>query len=57
MSERPEYTKTLFDRHRPTAWEFVRALGYGVMVFAITVAAISLRVGFQWWTIPIGVGA
>ena len=57
MLERPEYTKTLFDRHRPTAWEFVRALGYGVMVFAITVAAISLRVGFQWWTIPIGVGA
>jgi len=57
MSEGPEYKRTLFDRHGPAALDHIRAWAYGAMVFGLTVAAITLRVGFHWWTIPIGLAA
>jgi len=41
--ERPdEYKTTLFDRHGAAASDIVRAWGYGLMVFGITMGGISL---------------
>jgi len=54
MAERAEYKRTLFDRHGPVAADYLRVLAYGAMVFGITVAAFTLRAGFKWWTIPVG---
>jgi tetratricopeptide (TPR) repeat protein len=53
----PKYKPTLFDRHGPAAFDYLRAWAYGVMVFGLTVAVITLRVGFHWWTIPVGLAA
>ena len=57
MAERAEYKRTLFDRHGPAAWDYIRAWAYGAMVFGLVVAAFTLRVGFKWWTIPVGLAA
>lgn len=53
MADAPEYKRTLFDRHGPAALDYIRAWAYGAMVFGLTVAAITLRLGFRWWTIPV----
>jgi tetratricopeptide (TPR) repeat protein len=57
MAEDAEYNRTLFDRHGPAALDYIRAWAYGAMVFGIVVAAFTLRVGFMWWTIPVGLAA
>ncbi|HEX8946371.1 MAG TPA: tetratricopeptide repeat protein [Gemmatimonadaceae bacterium] len=57
MADRPEYKRTLVDRHGPAALDYVRAWAYGAMVSGITVAAFALRVGFKWWTIPVALCA
>jgi len=41
VGEQPEYKTTLFDRHGAAAGDIVRAWGYGLMVFGITMGAIS----------------
>ena len=57
MGEGGEYKRTLFDRHGPAALDYIRVWAYGAMVFGIVVAAFTLRVGFKWWTIPVGFAA
>jgi tetratricopeptide (TPR) repeat protein len=57
MAENAEYNRTLFDRHGPAAFDYIRAWAYGGMVFGLVVAAFTLRVGFAWWTIPVGLAA
>src|SRR5256885_16261616 len=57
IAERAEYKTTLFDRYGPAASDYMRAWAYGGMVFGLTVAAITLRIGFHWWTVPVGVAA
>jgi tetratricopeptide (TPR) repeat protein len=57
MAERPEYKRTLFDRHGAAASDYLRAWAYGGMVFGLTVAAFTLRAGFHWWTIPVALAA
>jgi hypothetical protein len=57
MSERAEYELTLFDRHGPAALDYIRAWSYGAMVFGLTVAVFTVRAGFKWWTIPVGLVA
>lgn len=54
-TKRAEYKPTLFDRHGPAAWDFMRALSYGAMVVVLVVAAFALRMGWRWWTIPVGI--
>lgn len=54
MTTKREYKRTLFDRHGPAASDYLRAWGYGFTVFGLTSAALMLRVGFRWWTIPMG---
>jgi tetratricopeptide (TPR) repeat protein len=54
MGEEAEYNPTLFDRHGPAALDYIRAWAYGAIVFGLVVAAFTLRVGFMWWTIPVG---
>jgi hypothetical protein len=41
VGEPGEYRKTLFDRHGAAAGDIVRAWGYGLMVFGVTMGAIS----------------
>lgn len=41
VGEQPEYKTTLFDRHGAAAADIVRSWGYGLMVFGITMGAIS----------------
>jgi hypothetical protein len=41
VAEPAEYKKTLFDRHGAAAADIVRSWGYGLMVFGITMGAIS----------------
>jgi tetratricopeptide (TPR) repeat protein len=48
MTNEPEYKKTLFDRHGPAAADFLRAGGYGFMVFGLAFAGSTLFVGFRW---------
>jgi hypothetical protein len=57
MAKRSEYKRTLFDRHGAAAWDYMRAWSYGAMVFGLTVAVLTLHVGFHWWTIPVGLVA
>jgi hypothetical protein len=57
LAEPAEYKRTLFDRHGPAASDYMRVWAYGGMVVLLTVAALALRVGFHWWTIPIGLAA
>jgi len=57
MAERTEYKQTLFDRHGAAASDYMRAWSYGAMVSVLTVAVLTLRVGFHWWTIPVGLVA
>jgi tetratricopeptide (TPR) repeat protein len=53
MPDAPEYKRTLFDHHGPAAFDYMRVWSYGALVFGLTVAAITLRLGFRWWTIPV----
>jgi tetratricopeptide (TPR) repeat protein len=48
MTNEPEYKKTLFDRHGPAAADFLRAGGYGFMVFGLACAGSTLFFGFRW---------
>jgi tetratricopeptide (TPR) repeat protein len=57
MAERPAYKRTLFDRHGPAALDYIRAWSYGAMVFGLTAAVLTVRIGFKWWTIPVGLAA
>ena len=54
MADSSQYKPTLFDRHGPAAGDYVRAWGYGFMIFGLTTGVLLLRVGFQWWVFPIG---
>jgi tetratricopeptide (TPR) repeat protein len=56
-AKRAQYKPTLFDRHGPAASDYIRALSYGAMVFVLVVAAFALRMGWRWWTIPVGIVA
>lgn len=55
MTKQREYNRTLFDRHGPAASDYLRAWGYGLMVFGLTSGVLMARLGFRWWTIPVGV--
>jgi tetratricopeptide (TPR) repeat protein len=55
MTKERKYKPTLFDRHGPAASDYVRAWGYGFMVFGLTSGVLIVRLGFSWWTIPVGV--
>lgn len=57
MGEGGEYKRTLFDRHGPAALDYIRGWAYGAMVLGLVVAVFTLRVGFKWWTIPVGLAA
>lgn len=57
MAERPVYKRTLFDRHGPAALDYIRAWSYGAMVFGLTAAVLTVRTGFRWWAIPVGLAA
>jgi tetratricopeptide (TPR) repeat protein len=56
-AKRAEYNPTLLDRHGPAAWDYMRAWSYGAMVFVLVVAAFALRMGWRWWTVPVGIVA
>jgi hypothetical protein len=44
-----EYKVTLFDRHGPAALDRVRIAVYAAMVFALTLAALMLKMGLSVW--------
>ncbi len=48
------YKPTLFDRHGPDAGQFLRAWGYGLLVFGLVSGTLFARIGFRWWVLPIG---
>jgi hypothetical protein len=54
MTTELQYKKTLFDRQGPAAADFLRAGGYGFMVFGVVSGGSILFFGFSWMTIGLG---
>ena len=48
------YKPTLFDRHGPAAETFLKAWGYGLLVFGLVSGVLILQIGFVWWELPVG---
>lgn len=46
MTERKEYKRTLFDRHGAAAADYIRAYGYGLMVFGLVTGTAGPHIGF-----------
>ena len=44
------YRRTLFDKHGPAAFDRIKALSYGGMVFGLTFGALALELGLSVWT-------
>ena len=54
MARSPEYKRTLFDRQGPDAWLWLRAGGYGLLVFGLTSAVLLIELGGHLWILAVG---
>lgn len=52
MPEPKPYKATLMDRHGGEVVQYLRALAYGFISFALLMTALIAKAGWQWWTFP-----